>query len=82
MTKSYNSFISKNALKYSVPWYEKFQYNGIISKNTIQYVIQETKTKVTKYVSKGDIWRSTLYKRFPKIKKDLKHCIQKEKSKT
>ena len=47
MTKSSNSFISKNALKYSVLWYEKFQYNGI-SKNTIQYFIQEIKTKVTK----------------------------------
>ena len=36
--------------------------------NTIQHFIQEMKTKVTKYLSKGDIQRLTLYKRFPKIK--------------
>ena len=37
---------------------------GFIQYNTIQYKT----TKVTKYLSKGNILRSTLYKRFPKIK--------------
>ena len=57
--------------------------------HTIQYnTIQYKTTKVTKYLSKGNILRSTLYKRFPKIKDErvksriLKHYIQREKSKT
>ena len=39
-----------------------------IQYNTTLIIIQEIKTKVTKYLSKGNILRSTLYKRFPKIK--------------
>ena len=39
-----------------------------IQYNTIQHFIQEIKTKVTKYLSQRNILRSTLYKRFPKIK--------------
>ena len=41
---------------------------GFIQYNKIQNFIQEIKTKVTKYLSKGNILRSTLYKGFPKIK--------------